>query len=109
MSDPGDTSTQAAKKGAPVKVSAQLQAALAPIAMIVSDPVPAAPKFTATVAVDVAAVLTPELDGGFSAEVPALPGCFTQGETLEETLANVREAAEAWLQSADAHSAGAAR
>jgi predicted RNase H-like HicB family nuclease len=28
---------------------------------------------------------------------PALPGCVTQGETLDETLANAREAAEAWL------------
>ena len=35
--------------------------------------------------------------GGFSAEVPALPGCFTQGETLEEVRANLREATEGWL------------
>ncbi len=38
--------------------------------------------------------------GGFSAEVPALPGCYTQGETLEEVQANLREAAEGWLASA---------
>jgi predicted RNase H-like HicB family nuclease len=31
-------------------------------------------------------------EGGFWAEVPSLPGCFTEGETLEETLANLREA-----------------
>lgn len=36
-------------------------------------------------------------EGGYWAEVPALPGCFTQGETLEELLTNVREAAEGWL------------
>jgi len=43
-------------------------------------------------------VVTPEPEaGGFSAEVPALPGCFTQGETLEEVRANLREAAEGWL------------
>ncbi len=37
-------------------------------------------------------------EGGFWAEVPALPGCVTEGDTLEETLANVREAAEGWLE-----------
>ncbi len=31
-------------------------------------------------------------EGGFWAEVPALPGCFTQGETREELLANLKEA-----------------
>ena len=31
-------------------------------------------------------------EGGFWAEVPALPGCASQGETMEELLANVREA-----------------
>ncbi len=39
-----------------------------------------------------------EADGGYSVEVPALPGCITEGETLEEALANVREAAEGWLE-----------
>ena len=33
-------------------------------------------------------------EGGFWAEVPALPGCFSQGETVEETIANTREAIE---------------
>ena len=37
-------------------------------------------------------------EGGFWAEVPALPGCVSEGETLEETLANVRQAAEGWLE-----------
>lgn len=31
-------------------------------------------------------------EGGYNAEVPALPGCFTQGDTVEEALANAREA-----------------
>lgn len=35
--------------------------------------------------------------GGYWAEVPALPGCMTQGETMDEVLANVREAIEGWL------------
>ncbi len=37
-------------------------------------------------------------EGGFWAEVPALPGCFSQGETQEEVKANIREAAEGWLE-----------
>lgn len=38
-------------------------------------------------------VLTPDVeDGGYAVEVPALPGCVTQGETLEEAIANAREA-----------------
>lgn len=36
-------------------------------------------------------------EGGFWAEVPALPGCVTQGETLDELDANIREAIEGWL------------
>ena len=36
--------------------------------------------------------------GGFWAEVPALPGCMTQGETPAELEANLREAIEGWLQ-----------
>jgi predicted RNase H-like HicB family nuclease len=36
-------------------------------------------------------------EGGFWAEVPALAGCVSQGETMDELLANVREAIEAWL------------
>jgi predicted RNase H-like HicB family nuclease len=53
------------------------------------------------VTVTVTALVHPEPDaGGFSAEVPALPGCFTEGETLDEVRANLREAAEAWLAAA---------
>lgn len=33
-------------------------------------------------------------EGGFWAEVPSIPGCATQGETMEEIEANVREAIE---------------
>jgi predicted RNase H-like HicB family nuclease len=40
-------------------------------------------------------------EGGFWAEVPALPGCFTQGESLEELEANIAEAIEAWLLAAE--------
>jgi len=36
-------------------------------------------------------------EGGFWSEVPALPGCYSQGETLDETLENTREAIESHL------------
>jgi len=36
-------------------------------------------------------------EGGFWAEVPALPGCVTQGETEEEVTSNLRAAVELWL------------
>lgn len=36
-------------------------------------------------------------EGGFWAEVPAIPGCATQGETFEELLKNIYEAVEACL------------
>ncbi len=36
-------------------------------------------------------------EGGFWAEVPALPGCYSQGETVEETIENIKEAIEAHL------------
>jgi predicted RNase H-like HicB family nuclease len=36
-------------------------------------------------------------EGGYWAEVPAMPGCVTQGETVEEVRANLREAIELWL------------
>jgi predicted RNase H-like HicB family nuclease len=36
-------------------------------------------------------------EGGYWAEVPAIPGCATQGETMEELLANAHEAIEACL------------
>jgi len=36
-------------------------------------------------------------EGGFWGEAPALPGCASQGETLEELMANMREAIEGWM------------
>jgi predicted RNase H-like HicB family nuclease len=38
-------------------------------------------------------------EGGFWAEVPAIPGCATQGESLDELLRNLREAIEGCLLS----------
>jgi predicted RNase H-like HicB family nuclease len=36
-------------------------------------------------------------EGGYWAEVPALPGCVSQGETVDDVRVNVREAIEGWL------------
>lgn len=36
--------------------------------------------------------------GYFVAEVPALPGCLSQGKTKAEALDNVREAVESWVE-----------
>lgn len=43
------------------------------------------------------AIVHPAEEGGFWAEVPALPGCYTQAETLEDLKARVAEAVEGWL------------
>lgn len=37
-------------------------------------------------------------EGGFWVEVPALPGCYSQGESVEESLRNVSEAIELYLE-----------
>ena len=36
-------------------------------------------------------------EGGFWSEVSALPGCYSQGETIDETMQNTKEAIEAYL------------
>ena len=36
-------------------------------------------------------------EGGYWAEVPARPGCLTQGETLDEVVENLNDAIEGWL------------
>jgi len=43
------------------------------------------------------AVVHPAEEGGFWAEVPALPGCFTQADTFEELEIRLAEAIEGWL------------
>jgi predicted RNase H-like HicB family nuclease len=43
-------------------------------------------------------VIQPEAEGGYSAFVPGFPGCTSCGDTLEETLANIREAFEGVLE-----------
>jgi predicted RNase H-like HicB family nuclease len=44
-------------------------------------------------------VLEEEAEGGYSAFVPALPGCASQGETVKETMANIRDAMKLYVWS----------
>ena len=40
-------------------------------------------------------------EGGFAASVPTLPGCFSEGETIEEALENIAEAIELHLEAVE--------
>ena len=42
-------------------------------------------------------VLDPDAEAGYTVTVPALPGCVTQGETVDDCVANAREAIELYL------------
>jgi predicted RNase H-like HicB family nuclease len=46
-------------------------------------------------------LIHPAEEGGFWAEVPALPGCYTQGETEEQVLDRVKEAIACHLDVSD--------
>jgi predicted RNase H-like HicB family nuclease len=63
---------------------------------------------TIEVTVKVQALAIPEPAGGYSVIVPSLPGCFTDGQTVEEAQAHAAEAAEAWLDSQHDHRKGEA-
>lgn len=42
-------------------------------------------------------VIEQDETGYYVAEVPALPGCVSQGQTMNETKANIKEAITGWL------------
>jgi len=46
-------------------------------------------------------ILEPSDEGGFTAIVPALPGCISEGDTREEALGNIREAIQLYLEEID--------
>ena len=49
-------------------------------------------------------LLTPDTeDGGYVAECPTIPGCISEGDTVEEALANIKGAIEGCLESMAAH------
>jgi predicted RNase H-like HicB family nuclease len=43
-------------------------------------------------------VLKPSEDGGYTVYVPSLPGCISEGDTVEDALANIQEAVELYLE-----------
>jgi predicted RNase H-like HicB family nuclease len=43
-------------------------------------------------------VLEPSDEGGYTVYVPALPGCISEGDTVEEAMRNIREAIELYLE-----------
>jgi predicted RNase H-like HicB family nuclease len=57
--------------------------------------------------VNIKVVIHAAEEGGYWAEVPALPGCVSQGETVDELLANAREAVQAWFEAEEPEASGA--
>lgn len=51
-------------------------------------------------------ILEPSNEGGYTAIVPSLPGCISEGDTRDEALANIREAIELYLEPVEDDSAG---
>ena len=49
-------------------------------------------------AYDFKVLLEPDETGGYMVSCPSLPGCYTQGDTIEAALANIREAIELCLE-----------
>jgi len=43
-------------------------------------------------------IIEPCAEGGFTALIPKLPGCVSDGDTYEECLANIKEAAALYLE-----------
>jgi len=50
---------------------------------------------------DIDVIIIEDESGGYVAFVPALPGCHTQGDTLEEVRKNVKEAVELYIETLD--------
>ncbi|MCY7384266.1 MAG: type II toxin-antitoxin system HicB family antitoxin [Microcoleus sp. CAN_BIN18] len=51
------------------------------------------------------AIVHPAEEGGYWAEVPALPGCITEGDTIEEVIINLKDAMVGWLEVANSREA----
>ena len=47
------------------------------------------------------AIIHPAEEGGYWAEVPALPGCITEGDNRDEVMKNLQDAIEGWLSVAN--------
>ncbi|MBC7869453.1 MAG: type II toxin-antitoxin system HicB family antitoxin [Chitinophagaceae bacterium] len=42
-------------------------------------------------------IITPDEDGIYTIEVPSLPGCISEGSTIDEAIANIKEAIELYI------------
>lgn len=49
------------------------------------------------------AILETQPGGGYHAYCPSLPGCHSEGDTLDQAIANLREAVTVYLESLQAH------
>lgn len=47
------------------------------------------------------AIIHPAEEGGHWAEVPALPGCITEGDSMDEVINNIQDAIQGWLEVAN--------
>ena len=47
---------------------------------------------------DINIILEPSDDGGYTVYVPTLPGCISEGDTIQEALDNIREAIQLYLE-----------
>lgn len=47
------------------------------------------------------AIIHPAEEGGYWAEVPALPGCITEGDNMDEVINNLQDAIQGWLEVAN--------
>jgi len=47
------------------------------------------------------AIIHPAEEGGYWAEVPALPGCITEGDSMDEVINNIQDAIQGWLEIAN--------
>ncbi len=70
------------------------------------NPIATGETFNLIVPATVTAVVTPEEVGGYSATVFALPGCHTEGDSLEELQANLAEVVALWLREEHRHQLG---
>lgn len=51
-------------------------------------------------------ILEPSEEGGYTAYVPALPGCISEGDTSDDAMANIREAVQLYLEPVEDDLAG---
>ncbi len=48
--------------------------------------------------VKIKAIIHPAEEGGYWAEVPALPDCITEGDSMDEVINNIQDAIQGWLE-----------